>query len=88
MDASKGGSRFCRCTVFLIAVYFSLPEPSAFCSIKEHLGAVGRSSSDISHGTSLAAALPAVGGLGWCGQETSDSADEVPLQLFSKEILG
>lgn len=27
-------------------------------------------------------------GLGWCGQETGDSADEVPVELFSNEILG
>lgn len=27
-------------------------------------------------------------GLGWCGQGNGDSADEIPLKLFSNEILG
>lgn len=60
----------------------------AFHSIDEHLGAVRRGSSHVSNGNSLADALPAMGGLGWCGQEPSDSADELPLKLFSSEFPG
>lgn len=42
-------------------------EPFVFHSIDECLGAVGRSSSDVSNGNSLADALPVMGGLGWAG---------------------
>lgn len=87
MDVSRGGSRFCCCTVFLIVVYFSLQELFAFCSIEECLGTVRSSNSNASNETSLADALPVMGELGWCEQETSDSADEVPLKLIN-EIQG
>lgn len=70
----------------VLCLFFSLQDLFAFCSVKECLGPVRRTSSGINNGTTLAAAPPEVGGLGCWGQETTDSADEVLLKLFSNEI--
>lgn len=66
---------------------FSLEELFAFPNVEGHLGALGRSRSNISMVKFLADALPEISGLGWCRQGTSDSADGVPLNLFRNEVL-
>lgn len=72
--------------VFITVVYFFLlKELFAFPNVEGHLGAIGRSRSNISMVKFLAP--PKISGLGWCRQRTSNSADGVPLNLFRNEVL-